>query len=80
MKILEATPPDVDDDIIRIMQNVLIDGVSRRAGNHGPSVTPHEKTVSATANYLYINALLNKNQLDEYFGVTLNLMMVTLNN
>ena len=68
---------DGDEDIIKVMQSVLTDSLSsKKPGFNGPSVTPHEITISAWANSLYLDALLNTKRFEDYIGVSINLMMV----
>lgn len=75
---MESQHVEMDEEIIRIMQNVLTDqfGKTKRAGMAGPTLTPYERSISAWSNLLYLDALLNTKRFDEYFGVAINVISV----
>ncbi|KAJ3256679.1 hypothetical protein HK103_005174 [Boothiomyces macroporosus] len=72
LKLIENPPEEYNEEIIRIMQNVLTDsGVAGRKGN----LVPFEKTFSANSNMMYLKALLETKRFEEYFGVAINIMI-----
>ncbi|KAJ3271033.1 hypothetical protein HDV01_007114 [Terramyces sp. JEL0728] len=74
LKLIESPPEEHNEEIVRIMQNVLIDsGVSGRKGN----LVPFEKTFSAYSNMMYLKALLDTKRYEEYFGVAINIMILS---
>ncbi|KAJ3323048.1 hypothetical protein HDV06_002494 [Boothiomyces sp. JEL0866] len=74
LKLIENPPEEYNEEIIRIMQNVLTDsGVSGRKGN----LVPFEKTFSANCNMMYLKALLDTKRYEEYFGVAINIMITS---
>jgi hypothetical protein len=79
-KVFDGKQSDLDEDIIRVMQNVLTDGLAqtKKAGMSGITLIPHEKTISARANLAYIYALLNSKKYDEYFGVCIEVIMLSV--
>ncbi|KAJ3306585.1 hypothetical protein HDV03_004714 [Kappamyces sp. JEL0829] len=73
IKLIEFPPEDHNEEIIRIMQNVLTDsGVGGSRTKAG--VIPFEKTISVFSNRLYLNALLETKRYEEYFGVSIYLI------
>ena len=73
MKVLHT--PDVQEDIIKAFQSVLTD--TAFTGFRSKAVIPFERTVSCFANKLYLGALLDSKQFDEYFGVATIFVIVS---
>lgn len=75
LKLIEIPPEDFNEEIIRIMQNVLTDsglgGSRMKAG-----VTPFERTISYLTNQLYLHALLESKRYEEFFGASIQLISV----
>jgi hypothetical protein len=75
MKLIENPPEEFNEEVIRIMQNVLTDsGVS--GNRYRGAVMPFERTISLITNKLYLNALMETKRFEEYFGVAYNLIVV----
>eukprot|EP00842_Homolaphlyctis_polyrhiza_P005641 jgi/Hompol1/6078/HPOL_002210-RA len=86
-KLIEKQADTIDEDIVGAMQqNVLTDsGVSgvRARGTSisthvggGPTIVPFERTISATANKLYLDSLLATKRFDDFFGSCFDLISV----
>ncbi|KAK6094270.1 hypothetical protein MT418_005345 [Batrachochytrium dendrobatidis] len=88
IKIAEKQSENIDEEIVQAMQqNVMTDsgvsGVRGRGGTissnasmlGGPIVAPFERTISATANRLYVDALLATKRFEDYFGATIDLIV-----
>jgi hypothetical protein len=76
---------DLDLEVIDTLQkwDFNIGGQSRKAGSTNPSnsgfgqmVTPYEKTLSFFTNRIYLEALLRKNKLEDFFGTAMDLCCV----
>jgi WD40 repeat protein len=79
LKLIENPPEEFNEEVIRIMQNVLTDsGVS--GNRYRGAVVPFERTISLITNKLYLNALMESKRFEEYFGVAYNLIVVCLIN
>jgi hypothetical protein len=77
LKVIENPPEEYNEEIIRLMQNVLTDsGVS--GNRYRGAVTPFERTISLITNKLYLSALLETKRFEEYFGVAINLIVVLI--
>ncbi|KAI8912774.1 hypothetical protein EDD86DRAFT_245639 [Gorgonomyces haynaldii] len=74
MKLIETPPNELEEEIVKVMQSVLSDSISKRAGSNGPTLIPYENTISSWANVLYLETLLNTKRYDEFFGVGCNLV------
>ncbi|KAI8920454.1 hypothetical protein BC831DRAFT_479528 [Entophlyctis helioformis] len=87
MKLVEKQSDSIDEEIVTAMQqNVLTDsglsGVRARGGTvsssigmaGGPMIAPFEKTISASANRMYLDALLATKRFDEFFGAGFDLI------
>lgn len=74
MKVLTSTY--VQEDIIKAFQSVLTD--TAFTGFRSKAVIPFERTVSCFANNLYLGALLDAKNFDEYFGVATVFVIVCL--
>lgn len=76
IKLIESPPDEYNEEIIRIMQNVLTDsGVGSKVKG---GVIPFERTISALTNRLYLNALLESKRFEEFFGVAITIISVRL--
>lgn len=75
LKLIELPPDDYNEEVIRIMQNVLTDsGVGGSRTKAG--VVPFERTISVFTNRLYLAALLETKRYEEFFGVAIQLITV----
>ncbi|KAL2911216.1 hypothetical protein HK105_209324 [Polyrhizophydium stewartii] len=86
-KLIEKQSDTIDEEIVQAMQqNVMTDsgvsGVRGRGGTistsvgmaGGPAVVPFERTLSATVNKLYVDALLATGRFEDFFGAGFDLI------
>ncbi|KAJ1336239.1 hypothetical protein BSLG_007467 [Batrachochytrium salamandrivorans] len=87
VKIVQKQSENIHEEIVQAMQqNVMTDsgvsGVRGRGGAvlsnasmmGGPVIGPFERTISASVNLLYLEALLATKRFEDYFGASLDLI------